>query len=273
MANGDDAAAAGLDTVPGSADRRNGYDEINKTRDYVARHQTSGTHPASAITSGTLPIARGGTGAGTAATARTALDIRAVNVPTNGSNVQADIDALAGSRDSQSTQIGNLNAALGNKQDKGQTTTGSLDTDGSARALYNRNNPITTSYVAAYIDYRGVFGPPASTRASKQDFSVPEISIAQLRQIEWTMFRYIEAVQLEAEGGPAAHHMLGVIADDLHAAGLWQFVRYEGRGPDAVPAGVHMELFGLAGLRLAQDAHDRLDALERQVATLIEGSN
>ena len=58
MANGDAAAAAGMDTVPGTADRRDGYDEINKTRDYLAAHQTGGTHPASAITSGVLAAAR-----------------------------------------------------------------------------------------------------------------------------------------------------------------------------------------------------------------------
>jgi hypothetical protein len=36
MANGDAAAAAGMDVVPATADRRQGYDEINKTRDYLA---------------------------------------------------------------------------------------------------------------------------------------------------------------------------------------------------------------------------------------------
>jgi hypothetical protein len=37
MANGDAAAAAGMDVVPGTAKVRLGYDEINKTRDYVAQ--------------------------------------------------------------------------------------------------------------------------------------------------------------------------------------------------------------------------------------------
>ena len=52
MPNGDAAADAGMDTVPGTADLRDSYDEHNKTRDYIADHQTSGTHPASAINSG-----------------------------------------------------------------------------------------------------------------------------------------------------------------------------------------------------------------------------
>ena len=36
MANGDAAAAKGMDTVAGTDDRRMGYDEDNKTRDYIA---------------------------------------------------------------------------------------------------------------------------------------------------------------------------------------------------------------------------------------------
>ncbi|WP_053203790.1 hypothetical protein [Jiangella muralis] len=62
MANGDDAAAVGYDTVAGSEDIRQAYDEINVSRDYLARHRTSGTHRADQITSGTLPVKRGGTG-------------------------------------------------------------------------------------------------------------------------------------------------------------------------------------------------------------------
>lgn len=40
MANGDAAAAAGFDTVASSASAQLGYDEINKTRDYVAAVKT-----------------------------------------------------------------------------------------------------------------------------------------------------------------------------------------------------------------------------------------
>ncbi|WP_026874296.1 hypothetical protein [Jiangella gansuensis] len=62
MANGDDAAEVGMDVVAGSQDIRQVYSEVNKTRDYLAQHRTSGTHRADQITSGTLPVARGGTG-------------------------------------------------------------------------------------------------------------------------------------------------------------------------------------------------------------------
>lgn len=58
MANGDKAAAVGMDVVPGTADLREGYDEDNKTRDYLADHMTDGTHDASAIATGTLDVDR-----------------------------------------------------------------------------------------------------------------------------------------------------------------------------------------------------------------------
>lgn len=62
MANGDAAAAIGMDVVPGTDDIRDSYDEINKSRDYVANHITDGAHRADQITSGIFPVARGGTG-------------------------------------------------------------------------------------------------------------------------------------------------------------------------------------------------------------------
>lgn len=62
MANGDAAAAVGMDTVAGTEDIRQGYDEINKSRDYIANHITDGAHRANQITTGTLAVARGGTG-------------------------------------------------------------------------------------------------------------------------------------------------------------------------------------------------------------------
>lgn len=51
MANGDAAAAAGLDVVPATAQRSLGYDEINKSRDYLVQHR----HPPT-------PTNKGGTG-------------------------------------------------------------------------------------------------------------------------------------------------------------------------------------------------------------------
>lgn len=70
MAVGDDAVAAGYQFVPntgGGAEVRNGALEINRTRDYVAQ--------VKALILAAWPISQGGTGATTAAGARTNLGI------------------------------------------------------------------------------------------------------------------------------------------------------------------------------------------------------
>ena len=52
MANGDAAAALGFDIVAPTDDVREGYAEINKSRDYLATDITSGTRSAAQITTG-----------------------------------------------------------------------------------------------------------------------------------------------------------------------------------------------------------------------------
>jgi hypothetical protein len=71
MAAGDAAVAAGMAKLTGTVDLvKNGDDEINITRDYIAGVMTS--------IPGVWPIAKGGTGASTASGARTALGIPGV---------------------------------------------------------------------------------------------------------------------------------------------------------------------------------------------------
>jgi hypothetical protein len=71
MANGDDAQAAGYPIVPPTGDDglvKNGYDEINKTRDFVARLKNlvpngkSAYRSAAGITSGTASPTGGNDG-------------------------------------------------------------------------------------------------------------------------------------------------------------------------------------------------------------------
>ena len=69
MATGDDAAAAGMDLVSGSALANTIDDELNKTRDYIAQR-----------TSAETPVSKGGTGATTAAAARASLGVTPANI-------------------------------------------------------------------------------------------------------------------------------------------------------------------------------------------------
>lgn len=71
MAVGDDATAAGYPLVPNTGASglvKDGYTEINRTRDFVAQ--------VKALIVAVLPITAGGTGATTAAAAKANLGIR-----------------------------------------------------------------------------------------------------------------------------------------------------------------------------------------------------
>jgi len=108
MANGDAAAALGFDIVAPTDDVREGYSEINKSRDYIAEDITSGTRSAAQITSGifstdrlpVIAVAKGGTGATTAADARTNL----------GAAPASDITALQALIDDLTTRVEALEA-------------------------------------------------------------------------------------------------------------------------------------------------------------------
>tara|TARA_R110000772_G_scaffold98951_1_gene198489 strand:+ start:9245 stop:9571 length:327 start_codon:yes stop_codon:yes gene_type:complete len=99
MAIGDAAAALGFDLVLATDDVRLGYEEINKSRDYLASDITSGTRSAAQITSGVFAVNRlpviqvdkGGTGATTATQALINLGAAPAFDITD---LQAQIDAL-----------------------------------------------------------------------------------------------------------------------------------------------------------------------------------
>lgn len=81
MAIGDDAQAAGYPVVPGTGDGgevRLGAQEINRTRDFLAQ--------VKATILSVWPVNKGGTGATTAASARTNLGIRSGTGPANDAN-------------------------------------------------------------------------------------------------------------------------------------------------------------------------------------------
>ena len=93
MAIGDDAIAAGYETVPESGENgrvRWGAREINRTRDYIAAVKAAAAAAqakANTVETQTRAINRGGTGATTAAAARTNLGITSgTGNPSGGSN-------------------------------------------------------------------------------------------------------------------------------------------------------------------------------------------
>ena len=195
-----------MDVVPATADRRLGYDEINKTRDYIA-----------ARTNAVTPVTKGGTGASTAAAARANLSITAANVPSNAGNVQADLDSLAGgvasanSRTvdqlvSGSRRLGinpNVNGEVGWATSEPFAAGGPLYCGGPLYSPHAYNNPVTVgTYYAAYIQPDGRIGRTPSAAKYKHDIEDYQGSALGIRPVVYVL-----------NDDPDETLRLGVIAD------------------------------------------------------------
>jgi len=242
MAIGDDAAAAGMELVSGSTDLvKNGADHHNLTRDYIAQR-----------TNAVTPVEKGGTGATTAAQARTNLGAAST------SSVSA---AAAAAAAAQST-------ANGAQSDATKARTGDLDI-----AVWNRE--VTWTRRAAWLGNNGLveLGYASSLRAHKQNITPVAFPLDTLRRIPIVTYRYrAEVAKERRQDGYRAATEIGTLAEDMHELGLWPFVVYEGRGDDAKPVAVHYELLALAALDYAQQLHDRLAQLEQRLTDLEEPS-
>lgn len=226
MANGDDAAAAGMDVLnPSTALVKNGADEINKTRDYISQR-----------TSAVQPIAKGGTGATTAAAARTALGIIASNIPSTGAGVQADLNFLASSKSPVGHTHAGLysGAALFEYQASGNqfytaTKVGinnELTVVGPIYSPHGRANPVSSSWVAAALDSAGRLGVQPSARRFKKNVRTYEYTDEQLDAFLALLDR---VYQLRAfiEGAPTSPDLLGWIAEEVLEAGFGELVAFD----------------------------------------------
>jgi hypothetical protein len=207
MANGDAAAAAGMDTVPGTASVRDSYDEHNKTRDYLA-----------ARTNAVTPIAKGGTGATDATAARTALGISAANTPSGvGSNVQTDLDNLNATKLTRTAaQYGDdftsRDIDISNRVSKGgDTMSGHLYLPNSSAA--------TSNYTVCYINGDGRVSRGASSQRYKKFIhdapDLGDLFAAPLREY-----------QMKADGLAPADptKRIGYIAEELAGTDMERFV-------------------------------------------------
>ncbi|MBN9207284.1 MAG: tail fiber domain-containing protein [Microbacterium ginsengisoli] len=260
MANGDAAVAAGMDVVSGSADRRLGYDEINKTRDYIAQR-----------TSTVTPVTKGGTGATTAAGARTNLGlvetaITALNTiarATSGNQIEfrwtgtrivIKVDSTDVGSVAITSDIDYLSSLLGGKLDKaGGTLSGDLYL-GSASA-------VTSSYVAMYRNGDGRVGISPSARRFKKNITDRAYTLEDLLRIRVVSYQLRASVY----GSVDAPTDIGVIAEELEAAGFDEFVAYDEHGD---PLSVHYERLALVAIGALQDLAHQLDGLAARLDAL-----
>lgn len=125
------------------------------------------------------------------------------------------------------------------------------------------NNLFSTgSWRAVWALSDGTMGTAQSSRKVKQDFIMPEITLEQMRAVDWTLYRYIDDVNLN---GDSATVHLGMIAEDLDDNGLGQFVEYN---DDYEPCGINYPMLGVWAVHEAHLAHDRIDRLEERLEAL-----
>lgn len=117
-------------------------------------------------------------------------------------------------------------------------------------------------YRAAWVLSDGTLGTSQSSRKVKQDFIRPDITLEQMRSVDWTLYRFIDDVN---QNGDSAIIHLGMIAEELDDNGLGQFVEYN---DDYEPCGINYPMLGVWAIHEAHLAHDRIDELEARLKAL-----
>lgn len=237
MAIGDAATAAGFPLVDGATTPANTIDdEINRTRDLLAERTSNmdfapkvHKHSATDITSGTLPVARGGTG-------------RANVGSSAASNVGAGGLGLVAVRESD----GVLFRAAGALAPGYIPKTLTFD-----NIFLPSSTAATSSYTVAYINGDGRVSRGASSERYKEQ--IERIDPAQLGDLWPDLHRF---QMIDGDGtwkyGYIAEHLAE--SDDLHP-----FVVYAEHDDELVPDSIDF-----IALLIAQNAqlHQRVAALE-----------
>lgn len=117
-------------------------------------------------------------------------------------------------------------------------------------------------YRAAWVLSDGTMGTSQSSRKVKQDFIKPDITLEQMRSVDWTLYRFIDDVNLN---GDSAIIHLGMIAEELDDNGLGMFVEYN---DDYEPCGINYPMLGVWAIHEAHLAHGRIDELESRLKAL-----
>lgn len=118
------------------------------------------------------------------------------------------------------------------------------------------------SWRAVWALSDGTMGTAQSSRKVKQDFMMPDITLEQMRSVDWTLYRFIDDVNLNSDS--AIIH-LGMIAEELDDNGLGLFVEYN---DDYEPVGINYPMLGVWAIHEAHLAHDRIDRLEERLKAL-----
>ena len=265
MANGDDAQEAGMDRVLSTADRRLGYDEINKTRDYIAFFFNK-----------VRAVVAGGTGAKTAAGARANLDVpsRSEAVLNNGpgnllrmrwedNRLKFRVDAtdVAIIPNVGGEVLTSENSYLRETIDaKVAAATGPAG-EANARAvaalqgnLYtdSYNRVISGTRRTAWLQDNGQLGYAPSTERYKKNIRPEDVTDEQIMMLSLVSYQWKAAITSDDR------REMGLIAERLVDAGLGWACFYGENGVE----GINYEMVSLALLPAIQRLIARVDRLE-----------
>ena len=263
MATGDDALAAGMQIMTGNEPANTLGDEVNLTRDYIAQR-----------TSEVTPIRKGGTGATTAAAARSALGVpgKSLDWPKAIAQIETSPAHQLGMYYSEAAgrvairvdatdfavpKVDEVTAANNNAANALGTAQGAANTANQAKdgqmttSVYNRS--LGGSYHVCYANSDGLLGWVSSSRRNKENIEAATIDTDAILALQVVTFTYKKHID---PSGTVQH---GLIAEDLHDAGLTWLVDY---GDGDQPEGVRYDLLALALLPVMQSFDARLTALE-----------
>ena len=141
---------------------------------------------------------------------------------------------------------------------------GVLSTDrGGTHTTNAYSNLLTVGpWRAVWASSDGTMGTSQSSRKVKQDFLKPDITLEQMRSVDWMLYRFIDDVN---RNGDSATVHVGMIAEELDDNGLGQFVEYN---DDYEPIGINYPMLGVWAIHEAHLAHDRIDGLESRLKAL-----
>lgn len=129
------------------------------------------------------------------------------------------------------------------------------------------------AYVAAWIHNDGRIGHAPSSRRFKVGFKPIELTIERVLELQGFYFRYLAAVPYDQH---QQREMMGLLAEETHAAGFPWLVDYDDEG---LPFGIRGDILAVVVLEGMRDFYGRfltlvgrVDSLEGKPSTDDEGA-